>query len=328
MDRDFVETHLAPLLPGRIRACADAFEALRALAGDLPPSGGRAVDKSADQGSDQSGDSVSERAADGRPTVSSSHAGTRARAPDREAPGTEAPAWTPPFLGARLAEPMDFESLLGVLDMPTLYKVRWAYGGGAEGEAGEDFDRLTNLVRSRGLCRPAGVYGYFPCEHLGGGRLRVENPRGGAAVFTFPIEAGGARRCVARYFDGPGAVIPLFAVTVGAEFSLAGAELRKTGAHEEYFRLHGLAASLAEAAAELQHRRIGEELTAAGAASAGRRYSFGFPACPGVESQGDLLALLGAERIGLSATEGHQLKPEFSVTALVVPRTDAEYFRA
>lgn len=54
--------------------------------------------------------------------------------------------------------------------------------------------------------------------------------------------------------------------------------------------------------------------------------SFGFPGCPGLESQGDLLDLLGADRIGLGVTEGHQLTPEFSVTAFVVPRSDAEYF--
>jgi len=69
-------------------------------------------------------------------------------------------------------------------------------------------------------------------------------------------------------------------------------------------------------------------MEAAGSGCAGRRYSFGFPACPGVEHQGTLLALLGADRIGLSLTAGFQLRPEHSVTAFVVARPDAEYFSA
>jgi cobalamin-dependent methionine synthase I len=40
------------------------------------------------------------------------------------------------------------------------------------------------------------------------------------------------------------------------------------------------------------------------------------------------LELLGASRIGVSATSGHQLDPEHSVTAFVIARPDAVYFRA
>ena len=73
---------------------------------------------------------------------------------------------------------------------------------------------------------------------------------------------------------------------------------------------------------------IGAEILASGAESAGKRYSFGFPACPGLECQAPLLELLGAGRIGISATSGHQLDPEHSVTAFIIAREDAAYFGA
>lgn len=57
----------------------------------------------------------------------------------------------------------------------------------------------------------------------------------------------------------------------------------------------------------------------------GKRFSFGFPACPGVEYNAALLELLEAGRIELSVNEGHMLTPEFSVTAIIIPRAEARY---
>jgi len=302
VDPRFVEAELAPLRPGRVRACADAFEALRVLAGE----------------------EVSPAEAAPRPATATPSNRGAASGPDAR----PELSWEPPFFGSRIAEGLGFEELLSTLDRRTLQQVRWGYGRHRQTEAEEAFERVLDLVRSRGLSRAAGVYGYFPCDHSGGGLLTVKDGRGGARQFHFPVERGDRGRSVAGYFDRPASVIPFFAVTAGPELSRAAAELRAAGAQETYFHLHGLAAALAEAAAELLHARIGRELVAAGAESPGKRYSFGFPGCPGVEAQGDLLDLLGADRIGLGVTEGHQLTPEFSVTAFVVPRLDAEYFRA
>ncbi len=341
VDREFVEKNLEPLRPGRVRACADAFEALRVLGGQDGGAGAGARGLSAGDSGEARSPSEGGTAA-ARPSAEAATAGSAAAgAPDGEAvaaassgaPG-EAPdsvpsaggVWKPPFTGSRVAVPPSFDELLEALDYRTLTRVRWGYGRNRDGEAREALDRLAGLVRSRGLCRAAAVCGYFPCAHLGDGVLRVEDGRGGAKEFRFPVERGGRRRSVAKYFRREGDYIPFFAVTAGAELSRAARELRESGSHEEYFRLHGLSAALAEAAAEVLHARMGRELLSAGAPSAGRRYSFGFPGCPGVESQDDLLELLDAGRIGLSVTGGHQLTPEFSVTALIVPRPDAEYF--
>jgi 5-methyltetrahydrofolate--homocysteine methyltransferase len=58
----------------------------------------------------------------------------------------------------------------------------------------------------------------------------------------------------------------------------------------------------------------------------GSRYSFGYPACPNLADQQQLLALLGAEEIGISLSEEDQLDPEQSTSAIVVHHPQAKYF--
>ena len=59
----------------------------------------------------------------------------------------------------------------------------------------------------------------------------------------------------------------------------------------------------------------------------GRRYSFGYPACPRLEDQAPLFRLLEVERhIPTTLTEGYMMDPESSVSALVFHHPDAKYF--
>ena len=58
----------------------------------------------------------------------------------------------------------------------------------------------------------------------------------------------------------------------------------------------------------------------------GARYSFGFPACPNLEDQDQLLRLLDAERVGIRLGEEAQLDPEQSTSAIVLHHPRARYF--
>ena len=58
----------------------------------------------------------------------------------------------------------------------------------------------------------------------------------------------------------------------------------------------------------------------------GRRYSFGYPACPDLGGQRALFAALQPEEIGVHLTEGDMMEPEASVSALVFHHPDAKYF--
>ena len=108
----------------------------------------------------------------------------------------------------------------------------------------------------------------------------------------------------------------------------------------EYLRSHTLAAlaiETAEAAAEWLHRELRREWGFADASELGRRdlfaaryrgkrYSFGYPACPDLASQRLLFELLRPGQIGVELTDGDMMDPEASVSAIVVHHPEARYF--
>jgi 5-methyltetrahydrofolate--homocysteine methyltransferase len=60
----------------------------------------------------------------------------------------------------------------------------------------------------------------------------------------------------------------------------------------------------------------------------GKRFSFGYPACPRLEDQEQLFRLLEVEKnaIGVQLTEGFMMDPESAVSAVVFHHPEAKYF--
>ena len=113
--------------------------------------------------------------------------------------------------------------------------------------------------------------------------------------------------------------------------------LREKGDYTEYLYMHGIGVQLAEALAELWHKRIRQELGIAVHDSPeirdifacryqGCRYSFGYPACPEIFDEAKLFALLDPSRIGCVLTENWQIDPEQSTSAIIVHHPAAKYF--
>jgi len=133
--------------------------------------------------------------------------------------------------------------------------------------------------------------------------------------------------------------IAIFVVTAGEGIRERAEILKQAG---EYFKAHALQAlalETAEAAAEWLHRRIREDwgfpdppsLTMHDRFQAryrGKRYSFGYGACPNLDDQAGIWKLLRPEEIGVQLTEGMMMEPEASVSALVFHHPDCVYFTA
>ena len=131
----------------------------------------------------------------------------------------------------------------------------------------------------------------------------------------------------------------MFVVTAGEGVRQHSEEAKQRG---EYFKAHAiqaLAIETAEACAEWLHRRMREDwgfpdppnLTMQERFTSryrGKRYSFGYPACPNLEDQQPLWKLLRPEEIGVQLTEGLMMDPEASVSALVFHHPDCAYFTA
>ena len=162
--------------------------------------------------------------------------------------------------------------------------------------------------------------------------------------FAFPRQKEGRRLCLADFFaakeSGKLDVIGLSVVTVGARASEETHKLFEAGEYTRYLYLHGLSVETAEALAEFHHKLMRAELGIGGEDSPhirdlfhqkyrGSRYSFGYPACPNLEDQTKLFALLHPEEnVGVRLTSGFLLEPEQSTSAIVVHHPGAKYFVA
>jgi len=162
--------------------------------------------------------------------------------------------------------------------------------------------------------------------------------------FTFPRQREGRKLCISDFFaprdSGRLDVIGISVVTIGERASHETARLFESGEYTKYLYLHGLSVESAEALAELLHKQMRAELGIGGDDAPrisdlfhqkyrGSRYSFGYPACPNLEDQTKIFALLHPEEaIGVRLTTGFLLEPEQSTSAIVVHHPDAKYFVA
>jgi 5-methyltetrahydrofolate--homocysteine methyltransferase len=271
----------------------------------------------------------------------------RPAAADAERPQAEravidrVPAPEPPFLGARRVEGIDPAEMFARIDEKSLYRLSW----GGKGVRGEEFDRLIaeefaprreRMQReaiAEGWIVPRACYGYFPAAS-DGDVLVVFDPDSGEerARFPFPRQPEGRRLCIADYFHGVDDeerdVVAFQLVTAGREATVHLDRLQAEERYSDAYFAHGLAVQAAEGLADMVHARIRAELGLG--PDQGRRYSWGYPACPDLEHHELVLGLLAPEAgaLGVELTAAWQLVPEQSTAAIVAHHPQATYFSA
>lgn len=132
--------------------------------------------------------------------------------------------------------------------------------------------------------------------------------------------------------------ICMFSVTCGTNIRELAEDLKTKGNYLHSHIVQALALETAEAYAELLHQKLrafwgfadGVDLTMMDKFRAnyqGKRYSFGYPACPNLEDQKILFDTLQPTKdIGVALTEGFMMEPEASVSAIVFHHPQASYF--
>jgi 5-methyltetrahydrofolate--homocysteine methyltransferase len=231
------------------------------------------------------------------------------------------------------------EVIIRYFDKKSLFRLSW----GAKSVHGADFERLEReeliprLKRmakeagARGYLRPRAVYRYFPCQSHNEALILYDPAQPGRELcrFEFPRQPDRDHLCLADYFapvdSGLCDTVALQVVTVGSGATDYYEQLNAAGEFAEALYVHGFAVQSAEALAEYTHRRIRKELGLK--IGQGKRYSWGYPACPDLADHEKVLRLLPArETIGVGLTEGYQLLPEQSTAALVVHHPQAVYY--
>jgi 5-methyltetrahydrofolate--homocysteine methyltransferase len=257
----------------------------------------------------------------------------------RSAARTDVPLPEPPFWGAREID-VDLDEVFPYLDRHVLFKLHWG-GRGVKGEAWEALvgggdgeegfaARLERMWREQDYLHPRARLGYFPCN-AEGNELIVFDPDDDERELerlVFPRQPRHDRICLADFFrpleSGDRDVVALQGVTVGPEVTELIERLEREGEFAEQLFVHGLGVQAAEGLAEWLHSQVRSELGIP--LDQGRRYSWGYPACPDQAEHEKVWRLLDLEAIGMTLSDGYAVMPEQSTVAIVAHHPQAVYF--
>src|SRR6266700_1670244 len=262
------------------------------------------------------------------------------------------PVPVPPFWGAQTIARVPAKAIVSYLNERMLYQFQWGYRkdgrslaeykAWARTELRPVLRRILEIAIREDILLPQAAYGYWRCAAEGNDVILFDDSgRREVARFAFPRQNKEGGLCIADFLrdvdDPERDVIGLQVVTMGTRASEAAREWFAADRYQDYLCMHGISVEMAEAFAEYVHKRIRGELgfTAEEARDhdemlnqgyRGSRYSFGYPACPNLADQRQLLDLLGAAEIGLTLSEEDQLDPEQSTSAIVLHHPQAKYF--
>jgi 5-methyltetrahydrofolate--homocysteine methyltransferase len=351
LTRSYVERDLREVYEGRLFYGKDAFEGLRVM--------DRLLEIRQDPSTDDPdwGTVPSESTVRARAGIAERDADAALDLPERS-PDVELdnPVFEPPFIGSRVSKGIPLDEIAGYLNETALFRNQWGFRP-EDGETDEQFkERLRpelrdQLAKARAddLLVPQVVHGYWPANSDGDEVVVFSDTTRTTelARFPFPRSTKEPHLCIADFFrplqggEGDLDYVAFMIVTMGERVSERTAELFKADRYQEYLMLHGIGVEMAEALAELWHRRIREELGFADADGPtvqglfrqqyrGGRYSWGYPACPDLEDNETVARLLEAERIGIEVNEdtGFQFQPEQSTSAIICHHPKAKYFVA
>jgi 5-methyltetrahydrofolate--homocysteine methyltransferase len=344
LTRTYVEKDLREVYEGRLFYGKDAFEGLRVMdrLGEIKRTGA----DDPDYGRVPEGRRLPERT-----VVEVADADLPDRSGEVEA---DNPVFVPPFVGAQLVKGIALDDIAAYINETALFRNQWQYRP-AKGESDEDFkarirpELRAELAKAKAqdALVPQVAYGYFAVNSEGRDLIVWKDDERSAEWlrFSFPRQRKEPHLCIADFFrsvdSGDKDYAAFHIVTMGHRVSDLAAELFAANRYQEYLHLHGIGVEMAEALAELWHRRIREEWGFAHEDGPslqglfrqqyrGGRYSFGYPACPDLEDNAKIGELLGAERLGIECNEetSWQYQPEQTTSAIICHHPRAKYFVA
>lgn len=206
-------------------------------------------------------------------------------------------------------------------------------------------ESIEQTMLSRADIAANAIYKFFPTQSDGDRTVMILGPDGKTVLetFTFGRQSDAPYLCLADYVapreSGRLDYLCMFVTTIGSGVRALAEQWKQSGDYLRSHILQVLALEGAEAFAELLHQKI-RQMWRIGdlpglskkdlfqAHYHGKRFSFGYPACPRLEDQSRLFQLLEVERqgIGVRLTDGYMMDPESSVSALVFHHPEARYF--
>jgi 5-methyltetrahydrofolate--homocysteine methyltransferase len=269
------------------------------------------------------------------------------------------PIATPAFVGGRMVDDVSLAELTNFIDW-TFFFAAWEIRGGypkvldhpEQGAAARELfadgqDLLRRIIDERSLVA-RGVYGFWPANSDGDDVVLWTGPDRSSELLRFNMlrqqrtsDDSKPTLCLADFVapieSGRPDHLGAFAVTAGV-----GAEElahRFEADHDDYqsIMVKALADRLAEAFAEMLHKRVRSEWGFADDPATnnvdliregfrGIRPAFGYPACPDHSEKRKLFELLGAGAAGIELTENCAMTPAASVSGIYFAHPESRYF--
>jgi len=191
------------------------------------------------------------------------------------------------------------------------------------------------------LMKARGVYRFYRAASDGNDVVLQSSEGSELYRYSFPRQEGEDGLCLADYLAPVSSHrrdhLCQFVVTAGEGIRAHAERFKRNGDYLRSHALQALALETAEAYAELLHTQIRSRWGFADPLDAtmldrfkanyrGKRYSFGYPACPRLEDQEILFQALEPKEIGVELTDGCMMEPEASVSAIVFHHPEATYY--
>jgi len=205
----------------------------------------------------------------------------------------------------------------------------------------ETIEELKGSLRA-GVMKPRAVFQFFRAGSEGNSIFVFDAQSRPLISFEFPRQEKEGGVCLADFIapmdsGNPRDNLAMFVTTAGEGIRELAEGLKRSGDFLKMHAVQALALETAEGYAELLHAKLRSmwgspdrpEMTMLERFRAeypGKRYSFGYPACPRLEDQSKLFEILRPEEIAVQLTDGCMMEPEASVSALVFHHPDAFYF--
>ncbi|HEX9765351.1 MAG TPA: vitamin B12 dependent-methionine synthase activation domain-containing protein, partial [Nitriliruptorales bacterium] len=359
LTRSYVEDDLRATYDGDVFYCKDAFEGLRVLDAVME------ARKTGQALPEELAGHKAKRAPMKRPDAGSApRADARGRPKSDVATDVDLPQ--PAFWGQRVVRGISIDDVWPLINEVALFRNQWGFTpGDRSGDRYQAFlDEHARPVLREWIERakrdqiltPEVVYGYYPANADGddlivwdpedagwSGQVGDPLPSKELVRFSFPRQTRGRFLNIADFFrdvdSGETDVLAMHCVTMGRRISEVSQRLFEADEYQSYLFAHGFGVEMAEALAELWHKRIREELGIADQDGPdkeawfrqgyrGSRYSFGYAACPDLEDQAKLFELIDPRQIDVELTDEYMLHPEQSTSAIIVHHPQAKYFNA
>lgn len=344
LTRTYVERDLRKIYKGRLFYGKDAFEGLHTMDRLIQIRDGKLEDP-------ELGHSISERRLPKRKSERDQEAAEEVPSRSTEV-SMDNEIFVPPFIGTRVVKGISLDEIAQYLNETALFRNQWGFRPNP-GEADPEFKgRIRSILRQQldkakaeQILTPQVVYGYFPVGSDKNDLIVFADAerRKELARFEFPRQKQHPYLCISDFFrpvNSPETDYAAFhIVTMGAKASEVSSKYFQDNKYQDYLLLHGLSVEMAEALAEYWHHRIRTEWgfvdqdgpTLIGLFKQqyrGGRYSWGYPACPNLEDNATVAKLLEAGRIQVEVSEGFQLHPEQTTSAIICHHPRAKYFIA